>query len=79
MDYKMEYKTVIHPYDFAFLVDDAKGKMGSEAAYETVDWNNALNKYGKDDWTVKKIGTLVSGKDLVFWALLEREVKKEGF
>ncbi len=75
----MEYKTILRPYDLVFLVGDAKGKVGSQAAYETEEWNTALNKYAKDDWTVKKSGTRISGKDLIFWALLERPERKEGF
>ena len=69
----MEYKVVMRPYDIASIVGKARGKGGTyEATCEVGDWNIALNKYAKDGWTVKNGGTVTSGSDLIFWALLEK-------
>jgi hypothetical protein len=69
----MEYKTVIRPYDLNSLIGNARGKSGSyEATCEAGDWNSALNDYAKKGWIVKSSNTVVSGRDIIFWALLEK-------
>ena len=70
----MQYKVVYRPYDATSLIGNAKGKGGTyEATCETGDWNTALNKYAKDGWKVKNSGTIGSGRDIIFWALLEKQ------
>jgi hypothetical protein len=72
----LEYKVVLRPYDTTTLIGRAKGDAGtSEATYEAGDWNSSLNKYAKDGWVIKNSGTIVSGRDIVFWALLEKPTK----
>jgi len=69
----LEYKVVFKPYDLTTLIGRATGGAGSnEATCETGEWNNALNKYEKDGWVIKNSGTVVSGRDIMFWALLEK-------
>jgi hypothetical protein len=69
----LEYKVVMRPYDIASLVGKARGKSGTyEATCEAGDWNIALNKYAKDGWIVKNSGTVTSGSDLIFWAIMEK-------
>jgi hypothetical protein len=69
----MEYKVVLKPYDLTSLIGNARGKGGTyEGTCETGDWNTSLNDYAKKGWTVKNSGTLVSGRDLLFWVLLEK-------
>jgi hypothetical protein len=75
----LEYKTVFRPFDFAALIGDVREKSAIEAAIESEGWNASLNKYAKDGWVVKEYGPIVSGNDLILWALLERSEKKEGF
>jgi hypothetical protein len=70
----MEYKTILQPNDLDSLVS-AKGN----AAVEADDWNKSVNKYVLEGWNIKNGGTVASGNVLVFWALLERELKREGF
>lgn len=74
LDYKMRYKTVLHRFEVASLVEDTKGVV-----VEAEEWNAALNKYAQDGWTIKNGGSVASGLSLVFWALLEMEQKEEGF
>jgi len=70
----MQYKVAYRPYDATSLIGSAKGKGGTyEGTRETGDWNTALNKYAKDGWTVKNSGTIGSGRDIIFWALLEKQ------
>lgn len=70
----MQYKVFYRPYDITSLIENAKGKGGtSEATCETGDWNIALNKYAKNGWKVKKCGTITSGRDVIFWAFMEKE------
>ena len=72
-DKKMEYKTILRPYDLTSLIGRAVGDAGtSQATCETGDWNSALNKYAKEGWTVKNSGVIESGRDVIFWALLEK-------
>lgn len=66
----MEYKVVFRPYDLTPFIEYAK--RGREATCDTGDWNIALNKYAKDGWSIKNSGTIMSGRDIVFWALLEK-------
>lgn len=69
----MEYKVVLKPYDLTSLIGRAKGIAGTnEATCEAGEWNNSLNKYANEGWVVKNSGTLVSGRDLLFWVLLEK-------
>jgi hypothetical protein len=69
----MEYKTILRPYDLTALIGRATGDAGSsQATWETGDWDSALNKNAKDGWVVKNSGVIESGRDIVFWALLER-------
>jgi hypothetical protein len=75
----LEYKTILRPFDFAALIGDVREKSAIEAAIEAEGWNTSLNKYAKDGWIVKSAGPIVSGNDLVLWALLERPERKEGF
>lgn len=75
----MEYKTILRPYDLTSLIGKATGDAGSsQVTCETGDWNTALNKHGKDGWVVKNSGVIESGRDIIFWALLERQEKSEG-
>ena len=69
----MEYKVIFKPYDLTSLIGRAKGDAGSyEGTCETGEWNTALNKYAKEGWSIKNSGTTTSGRDIVFWALLEK-------
>jgi hypothetical protein len=75
----MEYKVVLKPYDLTSAIGRAKGGLGTdEATWEAGEWNTSLNKYANEGWVIKNSGALVSGRDLLFWVLLEREDKVEG-
>lgn len=64
---------MLRPYDLTSLIGRAKGDAGtSQGTSEVGDWNNSLNDYAKKGWAVKNSGTLVSGRDIIFWALLEK-------
>lgn len=69
----MEYKVILRPYDLTSLIGRANGDAGTyEATCEAGDWNISLNKQAKDGWVIKNSGTVVSGRDVIFWALLEK-------
>ena len=73
----LQYKVIYRPYDFSRLTEQATGDKGrSHGEQEAGDWTEALNKYAGDGWTVKHSGTVNSGRDIIFWALLEKEVSK---
>jgi hypothetical protein len=74
----MEYKTILWPIDFESIAGSMKGKSSNDA-FEAEAWNASLQKYARDGWTIKSAGPVMSGNSLVFWALLERPEKKEGF
>jgi len=64
--------------DVSALVAKTKEKTGESATLcEISDWNVTLNKYAKDGWFVKKCGTIVSNKDVIFWALLKKREKRD--
>ena len=70
----MQYKLIYRPYSLSHLIGQATGdKGGSYADKEAGDWTEALNKHAKDGWKVKDSGTINSGRDVIFWALLEKE------
>ncbi len=70
----MQYKLIYRPYNLSRLIEQATGdKGGSYADKEAGDWTEALNKHAKDGWKVKHSGTMNSGRDIIFWALLEKE------
>jgi hypothetical protein len=70
----MEYKLIYRPYDLSRLVEQARGEKGTWfATKETGDWNNALNEYAKQGWKVKNSGVIEAGREIVFWALLEKD------
>jgi hypothetical protein len=69
----MEYKVVLRPYDLTSLIGRGKGEAGTnQNTCEAGDWNVALNDYAKKGWIVKNSNTVVSGRDIIFWALLEK-------
>ena len=69
----MEYKVIIRPYDLTSLIGRASGESGtSQGTCEAGDWNISLNDYVKKGWTVKNSGTVISGRDIIFWAMLEK-------
>jgi hypothetical protein len=73
----LQYKVIYKYYDFSHFVGRSKGEKGGYfGEQEAGDWTEALNKYAGDGWTVRHSGTVNSGRDIMFWALLEREVSK---
>jgi hypothetical protein len=73
----LQYKVIYRPYGFPGLIEQATcEKGGSYGEQEADDWTKALNKYAEDGWKVKHSGTVNSEKDIIFWALLEREVSE---
>ena len=69
----MEYKTILRPYDLTSLIGRGKGESGtSQNTCEAGDWNISLNDYIKKGWILKNNGTVMSGRDIIFWALLEK-------
>lgn len=69
----MEYKVIYRPYTLSRLIEQATGdKGGSYADKEAGDWTEAINKYAKVGWIVKNSGIINSGRDVVFWALMEK-------
>jgi hypothetical protein len=73
----LQYKVIYKPHDFSRLTGQrARDKGGSYGEQEAGDWTEALNKYAGDGWTVRHSGTVNSGRDIIFWALLEREVSE---
>lgn len=70
----MQYKVIYRPYTLSRLIEQATGdKGGSYADKEAGDWTEAINKYARDGWKVKNSGTMTSGRDVIFWALMEKE------
>jgi len=70
----MQYKLIYRPYDLSRLIEQARGEKGtSYGTQEAGDWNDALNKLAKNGWKIKNSGTIESGREVVFWALLEKE------
>lgn len=70
----MQYKMIYRPYSLSHLIGQATGdKGGSYADKEAGDWTETLNKHAKGGWKVKDSGTISSGRDVIFWALLEKE------
>jgi hypothetical protein len=73
----LQYKVIYRPYDFSRLTGQrALGKGGEYGEHEADEWTGALNKYAGDGWTVRHSGTVNSERDIIFWALLEREVSE---
>ena len=70
----LKYLTVFRPYKVAELVIKAKSKAdgGSFGEAEAKKWNEALDKYAKKGYRVINSGTIVSGEDAIFWAMLEK-------
>ena len=65
---------IYRPYSLSRLIEQAKGdKGGSYAENEAGDWTGTLNKCARDGWRIKNSGTINSGRDVIFWALLEKE------
>jgi len=70
----MQYKLIYRPYSLSYLIGQATGrKGGAYADRQAADFNSALNKEAKDGWKVKTSGTIESGRDVIFWALLEKQ------
>ena len=70
----MQYKLIYRPYSLSHLIGQATGgKGGTYADKEAAVWTNALNKDAKDGWKVKNSGNIESGRDVIFWALLEKQ------
>lgn len=70
----MQYKLIYWPYSLSRLIEQATGgKGGPYVEQEASDWTEVLNKYAKDSWRIKDSGTVNSGRDVIFWALLEKE------
>jgi hypothetical protein len=71
----LEYLTIYRPYKISELKSKAKSKK--EGGYfdesEAKNWDDALNKHAKDNWKVINCGTIVSGEDAIFWAMLEKQ------
>jgi len=71
----MKYLTIYRPYNIPAIKKLAKSNR-EDATYQEsrplVDWNDAIEKYAKDGWRVIKCGTIVSGEDAIFWAMLEK-------
>jgi hypothetical protein len=73
----LQYKVIFRPYELSHIAGQpGRDKGGSYGEQEAIDWSKALNKYAVDGWTVKHSGTVNSGNEIIFWALLEREVSK---
>lgn len=73
----LQYKVIYRSYDFSRFTQHATGDKGrSHGEQEVGDWDDALNKYAGDGWIVKHSGTVNSGRGIIFWALLEREVSE---
>jgi hypothetical protein len=73
----LQYKVIYMSYDFSRLTGQrARGKGGAYGEEEAGDWTEALNKYAGDGWTVRHSGTVNSERDIIFWALLERETSE---
>lgn len=76
----MEYKTVLKSYDIDSLLKESNMTVvPQQKTFEADDWNVSLNSYAKQGWTVKETRTVASEKGLLFWALLERPEKVQGF
>jgi hypothetical protein len=74
----MEYKLVYRPYALATLVNLAQSQGDKFGGREAIDFSNMLNENAKEKWRVIECGTILSGNDAVFWALLERPEVVEG-
>ena len=69
----MQYKLIYRPYSLSHLIGQATGgRGGTYADKQAADFNSALNKEAKNGWKVKNSGAIESGRDVIFWALLEK-------
>ena len=70
----MKYLTVYRPYKLAELLSKAKSEKegGNYAEAEVVDWNKAVDKYAKKGYKIINCGTIASGENVTFWAMLEK-------
>ena len=67
----MEYKVIYRPYPIP-LIEQATGDKGGSYADKEARSTEAINKYAKVGWIVKNSGIINSGRDVVFWALMEK-------
>ena len=74
----MEYKLVYQPYAFSTLVNTQSKTSSALSEREATEVSKILNENGKNKWRVVNFGTLISGNDIVFWALLERQETAKG-
>jgi len=68
----VEYLTIYRPYTLKRLRTKPKSKKegGNFKVAEAKNWNDALNAYANKGYEVINNGTVVSGEDVIFWALL---------
>jgi hypothetical protein len=68
------YKVIYKHYDFSrFITRSKSDEAGYYGEQLTTEWNNALNAYAEHGMKVKESGAFNSGRDVIFWALLEKE------
>lgn len=69
----MKYLTIYRPYKVRELISKARSEKsgGYFVEAEAKDWDNALDKYAKE-YSVIKCGTILSGENVLFWAMLEK-------
>lgn len=68
----MDYVIVYRPYKAERLVKDASGhRGGTHGEGEAKDFIYAINERVSKGYMVKNSGCVVSGNDIIFWALME--------
>jgi len=68
----MDYILVYRPYNVKRLVEDAVRRGGVHGEDEAKDFEYALRERVAMGYTVKNSGCVVSGENVIFWALLEK-------
>jgi hypothetical protein len=68
----MDYILVYRPYNIKRLVEDATKRGGSRGEDEAKDFMYAVNERVSKGYAMKNSGCVVSGDNVIFWALMEK-------
>jgi hypothetical protein len=70
----MRYKTILKAYSLTSLTEQTNAKTGP---IEITDWNDTVNKFAEEGWTIKNSGAHESSGNIIFWVLLAKEEQEE--